>query len=171
MKRNKTASVVTKVYFIVVSLAVLVLAGYVVYSHIHTNTVKTNGLSDYSFNENFTCSTNTTSVVNAQVSSFISSYQKHQFGSLMVYSYGASPPGSIEAGSITCHKLITRKGVVYDSEYSYADTSPNSLLTIATCTLLNTNTPTKATASCSNAIDPIHIVISETFNLDGSIVP
>ncbi|HEY1645574.1 MAG TPA: hypothetical protein VGF75_04300, partial [Candidatus Saccharimonadales bacterium] len=152
----------------------LILAAYVVYNHVHTNTVKTTGLSNYSFNENFTCTTGTASVINAQVNSFISSYQKHQYGSLFVYSYGASPPDAMEAGSITCHRLVTRGGVIYDSEYSYADASPNSLLTIATCKLsylLDTKSLATVTANCSDAINPIHMEISEAFNLDGSITP
>jgi hypothetical protein len=167
MKTNKTARVVAKVYLIVVTLALLVLTSYVVYIHVHKNTIKTTGLSDYSFNENFNCGTNSASVVTAQVGSFITAYQKRQYGSLMVLdTYGTTAMDF----SATCHRLITRNGIVYDSEYSYADASPNSLLTIATCKL-DIKTATTATANCSNAINPIHTDVSETFSLDSPIVP
>ena len=142
-KYNRSVLAFQKLYLVIITLAFLGLATYVIYSHFHNNTSATSESSNFNLTGSFNCGP---AITTAQIRSFIAAYQKGTRGSLLVIdSHGTSAMNFYA----TCHSLITRNGKIYNSEYSYGDASPIGPLTISTCSLSIKNAVT-ATADCSD---------------------
>jgi hypothetical protein len=117
-----------KLTLIVIACLVVALLGWRASDYLtwHTN-----------YSPKFSCGDGTVSQAN--INSFVDAYKKGQTSSVKVLAvYGTS---AMEFYA-TCHNLVTRHGVIYNSEFSYADAAPPEPVAYSTCALIINQTKT-----------------------------